>query len=315
MRGCLSFLVLLLVASLVGNQLSAQEPDPAKAAFERGLKQYQEGDFAGAAKAFREAYDLKPSWKILFNIGQAEAAAKRYGLALEALQKYLVEGGDDIPDERGQEVRSEVKRLLDLVGMLQIEAAEGAEISVDSEARGSAPLPGVIPVAAGVDHSVEARTADGETSDRTVRVLPGQTLVVDLISEEADEPIASKVEDESPSEDRSGLKLGGWVTASAGAAILIGGAITGGIAMKKDGEIADKCPDGECDPKWRDTLDTRDSLGVTTNVLLGVGAAAVAAGVVMLVVAYGDDESEEAPVALMPTAGPDGVGAVLEWRF
>ncbi len=314
MRGFLSFLVLVLVVSVADDQLFAQEPDPAKAAFERGLKLYQEEDFSGAAKAFREADELKPSWKILFNIGQAEAAAKRYGLALEALQKYLVQGGDDVPTDRGQEVHSEIKRLLDLVGMLQIEAAEGARISIDTEFRGTAPLSGVIPVSAGLDHVVVARSPDGETSERTVRVLSGQTLAVDLVSEEVDEPVAAPVV-EDPADDRSGLKVGGWVTASVGAAILVGGAVTGGIAMKKNGEITDNCPGGECDPKWQETLDTRDALGVTTNVLLGVGAAAVVAGVVMLVIAHGDEKAEDETVALFPIAGPRGGGVAVEWRF
>jgi tetratricopeptide (TPR) repeat protein len=154
MRVFVSFLALMVVVCTASEQLSAQEPDPAKAAFERGVKLYQDGDFPLAAAAFREAYDLKPAWKILFNIGQAEAAAKRYGLALEALQQYLVQGGDDVPGDRQEEVRGEVKRLLDLVGMLQIEAAAGAEITVDDVARGTAPLSGVVPVTAGVDHLV-----------------------------------------------------------------------------------------------------------------------------------------------------------------
>ena len=310
MRGFLSFLVLFLIVSVADDQLSAQESDPAKAAFDRGLNLYQEEDFSGAANAFREANELKPSWKILFNIGQAEAADKRYGLALEALQKYLVQGGDDVPTDRGQEVRSEVKRLLDLVGMLQIEAAEGARISIDTEFRGTAPLPGVIPVSAGADHVVLARSPDGETADRTVRVLSGQMQVVDLVSEEGAVPVVGESADE-----RSGLKVGGWVTASIGAAILVGGAVTGGIAMKKDGEISDNCPGGECEPEWQETLDERDALGVTTNVLLGVGAAAVVAGVVMLVIAHGDEKAGDETVALFPIAGPRGGGVAVEWRF
>ena len=37
--------------------------------------------------------------------GQAEAAGKRYGLALEAFEKYLAEGGDEEPTDDGTDGR------------------------------------------------------------------------------------------------------------------------------------------------------------------------------------------------------------------
>ena len=67
--------------------------------------------------------------------------------------------------------------------------------------------------------------------------------------------------------------------------------------------------------KAKETLDARDALGVTTNVLLGVGAAAVAAGVVMLVIAHSDEKAGDETVALFPIAGPRGGGVAVEWRF
>ncbi|MCK9461397.1 MAG: hypothetical protein M0R80_17340 [Proteobacteria bacterium] len=84
---------------------SAQdEADPAKAAFGLGGELFDKGDYAAAADAFREANRLKPSWKLFYNIGQAEAAGRRYGLALEAFERYLIEGGDEIAADRNDEV-------------------------------------------------------------------------------------------------------------------------------------------------------------------------------------------------------------------
>jgi tetratricopeptide (TPR) repeat protein len=71
-----------------------KDADPAKAAFAGGSRLFDKGDFPAAAEAFREANRLNPSWKLYYNIGRAEAAAERYGLALEAFEQYLAEGGD-----------------------------------------------------------------------------------------------------------------------------------------------------------------------------------------------------------------------------
>ena len=46
-----------------------------------------------------------------------------------------------------------------------------------------------------------------------------------------------------------------------------------------------------------------------------LGAAAVAAGVVMLVIAHGDEKAGDETVALFPIVGPRGGGAAVEWRF
>ena len=55
--------------------------------------------FLEAVRAFRSANEINPSWKIEFNIGQCEAALKRYGLAMEAFEKYLALGGDEVPTD------------------------------------------------------------------------------------------------------------------------------------------------------------------------------------------------------------------------
>ncbi len=86
---------------------------------------------------------------MLFNIGQCEAAAKRYGLALEAFEGYLIKGGDDVPEEKRVFVDGEVKRLQGMVGAIEVEASDGAEISVDGMVRAKTPLVGPLRVEAG----------------------------------------------------------------------------------------------------------------------------------------------------------------------
>ncbi|MBN2344074.1 MAG: tetratricopeptide repeat protein [Deltaproteobacteria bacterium] len=128
----------------------------AKKFFVEGTTLYNDGKFHDAAEQFRRAYEMKPSWKLWFNIGQAEAAAKQYGLALEAFEKYLAQGGDEVSKERFDEVIDEMKRLRQLVGNLEIEGApKGAVIRINDMERGVLPLATALRVSMGVQHRVE----------------------------------------------------------------------------------------------------------------------------------------------------------------
>jgi hypothetical protein len=298
----------------------------AKAAFNKGSKLFDKGDYAGAADAFREANRLNPSWKLYYNIGQAEAAAKRYGLALEAFERYLSEGGDEVAPERNEEVIAEIKRLRELLGTLDIKAPEGAVIFVDDFESGTAPLPGAIKVAAGVDHSLRAEKDGQVLESRTVRVSSGDTVVVELGMPKAAvapaAPVAAGAPGSPPAPAESGgkaLKTWGWVTLGVGAAAAIAGGVVGGMALSLDKQLQDDCAQNDCAPPQHADLDKRDTEGVVSTVLIAAGAAVAATGAVLLIVGYKRDETGAAPesaaVSFAPAAGPGFAGAALTGRF
>ena len=95
------FVAVIGVLLLISFHGICEEPSAqAKAEFSRGVELYNSGSYKEAAKAFRRANELKPSWSLLYNIAQSEAAAKNYGPAYEAFEEYLAKGGDDLTDER-----------------------------------------------------------------------------------------------------------------------------------------------------------------------------------------------------------------------
>ncbi len=318
MRVLFTNIAVVLVLSVCSNALAVENVDAlAEAAFREGIKHFKANQYNEAAAAFRKAYELKSNWKLLYNVGQSEAAAKKNGLALETFERYLTEGGDDIPEARYEEVRKEVKRLRDVVGSLEIKVPDGATVFVDDVNRGQTPLPGLVMVASGVVHKVVVTQGQKDILTRSVRVSGGKTFVVtaDASPEPAivsvPAPVVEKPEAEEPG---SALKAWGWVTFSIGGAILVGGAVTGGVTLAADKDIDSKCPDG-CYSRYYDEMDRRDNLALTTDILLGIGGAVTLAGVVMLIVAASRGEDDEGSVSMLPLVGPQIAGATLEWRF
>jgi hypothetical protein len=287
----------------------------ARKAFSNGIKLFKKGNFEEAATKFEKAYELKPSWKLLYNIGQCAAALNEHGAALDAFEGYLSQGGDEVTQERREEVLAEIKRLREMVGLLEFAAPPGAEVSIDGEVRGQAPLSGRIRVAVGVDHEILVTLDGEELLARTVRVGGGETLVIDARPEpEAPaEPSAQPTADDSGPRDPK--KIWGWVAIGVGGALVITGAITGGVALAKNGEIEDNCPQGNCPPPYHDDVEQRDRLALTADILLPVGAAAAVAGVLLLTLPWGESAGETATARVQPLLGADRAGLAAQWRF
>jgi hypothetical protein len=219
-------------------------------------------------------------------------------------------------------VISELKRLRELLGSAEIEAPEGALIIVDDFETGTAPLPGAIKLAAGVDHVIRAEKDGAVLDSRTVRVSSGDTIVIELgLPKPAEGP--ATVSAASAEQNATGpvpaegapLKTWGWVTLGVGAAV----AIAGGVALSLDKRLQDDCPNNRCTtPATHDDISKRDSMGVASTVLIISGAAVAATGAVLLIVGYKKSETNDAAgaeVSLVPAAGPGFAGAALAGRF
>jgi hypothetical protein len=149
---------LFLMLPLTGLSVLAEDKpaktaeSPAQAAFNKGVELFNAERHEEAVEEFKRAYELKPSWKLKYNIGQCEAALTRYGLAIEAFERYLGEGGDEVPVERRDEVLAELDRMRKMVGSIRVKGQEGVDIYVDKIQRGTTPINSSILVTAGVEH-------------------------------------------------------------------------------------------------------------------------------------------------------------------
>lgn len=94
-------------------------------------------------------------------------------------------------------------------------------------------------------------------------------------------PVSVLVSARSPSKPRY---LGGPIALSLGLAALASSIGTGAAALRLDEDLRARCLGGVCVPADRDEVDRGRALALSTDVLIGIGAAAVVVGVVLFIV-------------------------------
>jgi tetratricopeptide (TPR) repeat protein len=97
-----------------------------------------------------------------------------------------------------------------------------------------------------------------------------------------------------------------------GGAILLGSAVTGGLALSKANKLDDKCDGNACPPAQKSNVNATKTLAITTDVLWGVGAAAAVTGLVLFLTGALDSE-REVPIAFGVT--PHSISTQLSRRF
>ncbi len=168
-----------------------------------------------------------------------------------------------------------------------------------------------IPVDPG-DVVVRASTADGRRFERTVPVAAGAsadvTVALRVVPTESAVPtvaavttVATPTPLPAPAEPTSRRRVGAgpWVVGASGAALLVTAgvlwAVHGSAISARDGE----CSVAGCHPAALDFDQTARNLTLGTNVTLGLGGAAMTAGVIWYVVAR---TRRTESIAMRPTA-------------
>ena len=295
--------------------------EAARRQFQNGVELYEDGKLEQASVAFERAYELKPTYRILFNIAQVENDLGHFAAALRAYTIYLAEGGDEIDAERLAQVKSEIERLDSLVGMILVESEiEAAEVYVDDRREGGTPLDGPVFVDLG-EHEVVIKRGVEVVHKERVRVAGGERVVVEVSVGEAGAEGAAPPADVTGEADEGADALPAadeptrtwtWVAFGVGGAAALGAVITGSVATAKRKDVTGQCDGTDCDPSLRSEADQVESLSLATDVLVGMAAAAAVSGVILYFVEPDDAESE---IAVAPTASANGGGLAVTGRF
>jgi hypothetical protein len=169
----------------------------ARVHYERALQLFNEENYDAAAFEFQRAYELAPNYKILYNMARLQRVRNDYATALQNFQRYLIEGGAGVPDDRRAEVEKEIKALLPRVAKITVKVSEvDADVYVDdgpvctssnASCVGKSPLPNPLVVNPG-RRKVTAQKRGFVTASSTVTVVGSDAITVDLRMDSLDRP-------------------------------------------------------------------------------------------------------------------------------
>jgi tetratricopeptide (TPR) repeat protein len=279
--------------------------DEARQRFQKGVQLFKEYSFEAALAEFRKAYQLAPSYRVLYNIAQVHYELKNYVDALKAFRQYLNEGAGDIAPDRRTQVEAEVRKLEGRVGYIEVIAnVEAAQVAIDDVPVGILPIKAPILVNPGVRRVSVTKPGFGTTA-RNVTIAGGDHAQVQL---ELNEAVASR-----PARDESGKKASPrfeprperprtamWISLAATGAFTAGAGVFALLAQdaKRDFEHQlDVYPTTKADID-----EARSSMVRNAAITDGLAAAAVVSGGLTLFFALSSGGSRDAPAAAK--AGP-----------
>lgn len=281
-------IALLLATSLLTQPLIAfaEKPAPseaqkaeARARYERGLKLYDQGAFEAALVEMRRAYELAPSFKILYNLGLIHRQLNDHAASLDAFTQYLAEGGKKIDPKRHAEVEKHITELKPLVATVTIQVdVEGAEVSIDDATVGTSPLAAPISVNAG-KRKISAKVAGKPAATRVITVAGSDAVTVKLELADPKAPPSPVAETPKPKEpEKPAVKTSNtpWVVWGVTGVLAAGAATMGILTLGAASDLDSKRATANVS---KDDLDSASSktktFALVTDILL-VGTVAAA---------------------------------------
>ena len=167
---------------------SAATSEAAKARFNEGVKHYARKRYDRALAAFVQAYALTSTPAILFNLGMTSVKLGEPLRAVRYFEQFLRDASNATPEQRAR-AEAAIARAKEGLGSIEIIAPDGADIAVDGEPAGRAPLDSPVATTPG-GHAVTITTAAG-SKVANVEVKAGMVARLKLASVGSATPPAS----------------------------------------------------------------------------------------------------------------------------
>jgi hypothetical protein len=266
-------LLVIALAMLTAGGAHAQEEE-ARARVQRGIELFDEGNYRLALVELERAYEILPSAKVLYNIGQVHLQLGQYAAAQKALRTYLED--PEIPAERRAEVEKDLAMIATRVATITVESnVPNAEVTINDQPAGRTPLRAVIDAG---DSRVVVSLAGYEPRSETLKLAGGDTRAVRVELSKRETVIVTNTRDEG----LPPIAVGGWIVTGVLAAGAIGTGI-GALAAQSRFETMRESPIAGSPEQAAADIDKQaslsDGLALTTDVLI---AATILAGGVSL---------------------------------
>jgi tetratricopeptide (TPR) repeat protein len=302
--------------------------DIARSVAVSGREAFNAGDYETALAMFRKAYELYPAPTVVLYEART---LEKMGRLLEAVEAYSRTTHTPVPssapaqfaeaiDAAREEGDALAARVPTLILELRGARADEANLSVTLNGRAldAAELHQALRLNPGT-YRIAASAGVDRRFDSEVTLVPGQSrrVLVNLGATPRDplgvEPGAgaSPLTSSEPSAHHS-IPLLAYVAGGVGIAGVGAGVITGLLANDKYDDAERLCADHRCAPgtPGLDAVDAFRTWRMVSSVSYGVGAAGIAAGVVLWLTASGDAQSGQVgsiePWGTAKTAGVRG---------
>jgi hypothetical protein len=264
--------------------------DEARAKFNIGVNLLTDPDgprYEEAYRAFKAAYAMSPSYKILGNLGLCAMKLERDDEAIASYEKYLAEG-KDLTRPEVQQITSDLATLKSSVAHVIVESdPPGAEIiDVRVPVRGERVLNSYGTVAQATklglhegSHQVTARLDGYRDQTWDVEVAGGQDLPPHkfVFTKEAPATSMNSFAPSAPTVIMSRpVPARVWVGVAATGALAVAAGVTGVLAFAKRSDF-DNANDGRNPSSAQDIKNAGQTLNLVNDICLG--GAVVAAGV------------------------------------
>ena len=265
----------------------------AKEHYRRGKELLKNEQPKAAVAEFWMSYVELRSLPGLVNIGLAYGAAGEHAMAVHAYRLFL----SDAPPDHAR--RPDVEKYLAMV----LSKAEPAEVATTAIRWSAAEAEAGRTLAAALATSTEGRTSG---------VAPPSTDVTQERARADARPVGLAAPADYESSELRGIRIGGYVLVSVGAAALVGGLIAGGLALSQQSALDAACHAGVCPlSRWSD-LDAYDrNKTIATSGIVG-GSIVLGIGAFLLLGARGlggtRPESARGSPRVVPWVGPSAVG-------
>ncbi len=302
----------LLLALTLGRSTPARadEPSPADLAAARdlgtqGVLLAEAGKCKQAIEKLQRAAALYAAPTIVVPLGECQIKIGKIVAGTERLQRVVREPLADGAPKPFIEARQHAQDLLDkalpriakLVIHVKAPARARVEVAIDDTGVPSALLGAPRPTDPGT-HRIVARAPGYRTAARRITLADGESKSVELV-------MHALPQSEMPSAPTSTRSTVGYVALGLGVAGVGVGSVLGVVALQKKRDLDAQCPGGHCSPAQAQDLANARNMGTASTISFGVGLAAAAAGVWLVL---GDDGEARADTSARLWLGVGSAG-------